>query len=620
MKKFITFLLIGTLAVTGIPLSALAEENEAEVSVEIPSSVSHEGETQETGETEEKTEVTAEDEEIVEKPEAPAEDEEIVEKPEAPAEDEEIVEKPDVSTEDEEIVEEPEASVKEVKVLKKPELTYQAHVQNEGWQNWKKETELSGTQGKALRMEAIRVKLTEGESSLSGSIEYRAHVQDYGWQNWVKDGQLSGTQGQSKRLEAIQIRLTGPLAEQYDVYYRVHIQNAGWLDWVKNGESAGSSGLSLRMESFQVMLVKKGETTPSNGKRGFLKGFENNDLTYRGHIQNIGNTSLALNGQTLGTVGKKLRMEGVTIQINMSDPLTLDGGIEYAAHVQNEGWQGYRKSGQLAGTTGKALRMEALKIRLTGEMAKYYNIYYRTHVQEFGWLGWAKNGEPSGSEGYAYRLEAVQILIKPNILPAPGNTSHAFVKKEKPASRSFSAVLGFDGEKIVRELSAHEKDSYYLGTSYQPLRNPSNLNELMYPKGDRRGDGYSGMNCTGFVAYVVRKCGGNLTPIGQMGLRGGFCNASNWYRYFKTKKVEYYTYSSVSELLKSGKAEKGDIIYCEPKNWNQWGADCHIGFFWGNRSNENKFWHSSTKPGKGNQISAITPVTDPSYICLIKMV
>ena len=88
------------------------------------------------------------------------------------------------------------------------------------------------------------------------------------------------------------------------------------------------------------------------------------------------------------------------------------------------------------------------------------------------------------------------------------------------------------------------------------------------------------MNCTGFVAYVTQKCGGNLTPIGKMGLGGGVCNASNWFRYFKNANIESYMYSSVSALLKSGKAEQGDIIYCEPVNWNQPGADCHITEKW----------------------------------------
>ena len=71
-------------------------------------------------------------------------------------------------------------------------------------------------------------------------ISYRAHVQDIGWQEYVSDDEMSGTSGQSKRLEAIQIKLTGQTAEKYDIYYRVHCQDFGWLGWAKNGEASGS--------------------------------------------------------------------------------------------------------------------------------------------------------------------------------------------------------------------------------------------------------------------------------------------------------------------------------------------------------------------------------------------
>lgn len=54
---------------------------------------------------------------------------------------------------------------------------------------------------------------------------------DIGWTSFVSDDQLSGTEGKSKRLEAIKIKLVGDIANYYDVYYRVHIQDNGWLGW-----------------------------------------------------------------------------------------------------------------------------------------------------------------------------------------------------------------------------------------------------------------------------------------------------------------------------------------------------------------------------------------------------
>ena len=46
-----------------------------------------------------------------------------------------------------------------------------------------------------------------------------------------KNGELSGTSGKKLRLEAIKINLSGDVSRYYDVYYRVHIQDKGWLNW-----------------------------------------------------------------------------------------------------------------------------------------------------------------------------------------------------------------------------------------------------------------------------------------------------------------------------------------------------------------------------------------------------
>ena len=67
--------------------------------------------------------------------------------------------------------------------------------------------------------------------------------------------------------------------------------------------------------------------------------------------------------------------------------------------------------------------MEAIKIQLTGNVAKYYDVYYRVYLQNFGWLDWAKNGEATGSMGYSYRLEGIEIRTVKKGSAAPGSTS-----------------------------------------------------------------------------------------------------------------------------------------------------------------------------------------------------
>ena len=141
-------------------------------------------------------------------------------------------------------------------------LTYQTHVQNVGWQRNVQDTEMSGTSGRSLRLEGIKIALQN--KPYDGNIEYRTHVQNIGWQNYVKNGAMSGTNGRSLRLEAIQIRLTGTMAQKYDIYYRVHCQNFGWMGWAKNGQAAGSAGYCYRLEGIQICLMPKGANAPGS--------------------------------------------------------------------------------------------------------------------------------------------------------------------------------------------------------------------------------------------------------------------------------------------------------------------------------------------------------------------
>lgn len=107
--------------------------------------------------------------------------------------------------------------------------------------------------------------------SLFGGIQYRTHVQSEGWQDWKENWQLSGTQGKALRLEAIEIKLTEEMAELYDIYYRVHAESYGWLDWAKNGEPAGTEGLAKRLEGIEVKLVRRGLNAPGSTVRAFVK-------------------------------------------------------------------------------------------------------------------------------------------------------------------------------------------------------------------------------------------------------------------------------------------------------------------------------------------------------------
>ena len=155
-------------------------------------------------------------------------------------------------------------------------VAYRTHVQSFGWQGWKYNGQMSGTNGLAKRLEGIEINVTNKD--YDGGIAYCTHVQTYAWQGaklddpttWKQDGQMAGTSGEAKRLEAICITLTGEMAEHYDIYYRVHAQSYGWLGWAKNGNPAGTAGYGKRLEGIQIVVVPKGQAGPAKDYKGIV--------------------------------------------------------------------------------------------------------------------------------------------------------------------------------------------------------------------------------------------------------------------------------------------------------------------------------------------------------------
>ena len=200
------------------------------------------------------------------------------------------------------------------------------------------------------------------------------------------------------------------------------------------------------------------------------------------------------------------------------------------------------------------------------------------------------------------------------------------VKSEVEGGTNYMISVGVTRESIVRELEAHEDDNYYLGTPYAG-------GDAQSPNGDASyNSGTVGMNCAGFISYVLRKAGLDAettmeimhqTPVNQYGSGLPYdwlAGASNYKNLIENGNISAYAFRTKQELLSSGLAEKGDIILMWWSNSpGADGADNHIGFFWGKASDDDVMWHSGTEPSSGNQISAITPKTPGSFYILIKI-
>ena len=200
------------------------------------------------------------------------------------------------------------------------------------------------------------------------------------------------------------------------------------------------------------------------------------------------------------------------------------------------------------------------------------------------------------------------------------------VKSEVEGGTNYMTSVGVTRQAIVRELESHEDDDFYLGTKYVG-------GDAQSPNGDTSyNSGTAGMNCAGFISYVLRKAGLDAetameimhqTPVSQFGSGLPYdwlAGASNYKNLIENGNISAYAFRTKQELLSSGLAEKGDIILMWWSNSpGADGADNHIGFFWGEASDDDVMWHSGTEPSSGNQISEITPKTPGSFYILIKI-
>ena len=142
---------------------------------------------------------------------------------------------------------------KQFEVDKNIHIKYKSHVQDIGWQDYVKDGISSGTSGRCLRVEALKLKAYNLPEEVK--LKYKAHVQDIGWQGWKNEEEVAGTSGESKRVEGIKIKLEN--STQYSIIYRAHVQDIGWQDWVNDGETAGTTGESKRVEAIEIKIVDK---------------------------------------------------------------------------------------------------------------------------------------------------------------------------------------------------------------------------------------------------------------------------------------------------------------------------------------------------------------------------
>ena len=389
MKKWLAFMLVVAMTFT-LSATAFAEED---IAAEKP------GET-----VEEMVEQAEETEEVFE---------EITEEDEQ-----------DAVTADETAIEKEAEEMEDTSATDaKPGISYSVYMN--GSKTWVDGVDygVAGVEDESDRIDAIKISLTGFDES-EGGVQYRVYKLSTGWSAWAKDGEICGSTTDNKRIEIIQVQLYGSAAEKYSVYYASYVRTFGWTDNALDGKYSGSHGYSKRIEAVKIGIAEKdSESVPSTSDRRYFTRLTPASVSYTTEQTGYGTNEAVTNGKVSGHTASGKRLTGFAV--NYTNQATgLTGTILYRAYVEGTGWTDWMESGQLAGTAAGGERINAIQMKLTGELAEFYDIYYRSYVVGYKWLGWAKNGQLSGSKTtLKYRMEALQIKLQAKTTAAPGANS-----------------------------------------------------------------------------------------------------------------------------------------------------------------------------------------------------
>lgn len=216
-------------------------------------------------------------------------------------------------------------------------------------------------------------------------------------------------------------------------------------------------------------------------------------------------------------------------------------------------------------------------------------------------------------EEYKMSEECIPAYIRVDMKNVFVSETYKVYEPNTNGTTTLDTYLGVTGD-IVSYLESYETSTYYLGTPYYGAIYNGNIDHCLVARGEGANGVTTGMNCAGFVGNVLRHLGGDLSKIGTR-MNYHYANAVNWQDTAHLNRCMTYRFTSISEMLASGILEKGDILYFEP-DWTLPNVDCHMGFFWGDTSNDNKFWHSSSS--YDNAITEIKSKSSFVYVYVFK--
>ena len=210
-------------------------------------------------------------------------------------------------------------------------------------------------------------------------------------------------------------------------YYRTTTKYFGTLGWAKAGYVAGTTGNNNPLTAVKLSVASSSSTSYSTKYRYIKAPVVQYKIKYKDASSYSGAKK---NGATAGTAKSTTKtVASVAMKIATDSNYSFSGGIKYSVRFSktdsSEKWSSWKSNYTAAG--GGSYSIRAIKVKLTGDMADYYDVYYRVYVKGFGWLGWASNGQKAGTKSISSAISAIQVKLVVKGQSAPGSTTYRYV-------------------------------------------------------------------------------------------------------------------------------------------------------------------------------------------------
>lgn len=176
---------------------------------------------------------------------------------------------------------------------------------------------------------------------------------------------------------------------------------------VKNKEKASEGNRGKGAVRAGVILPEDEERRTAEVKRPLVDLPEMGAL-YKIHVQGKGwSHYFADNSYGMAPAGGYITAVQATLH---NQPEGMSGTIEYKVNLSGSGWLDWQSNAHEAGGVEGEMPLEAVCIRLTGDLAEYYDVLYSV-LQNNVWTDWVKNGEEAGQSGVGLRVDGLRMSV-----------------------------------------------------------------------------------------------------------------------------------------------------------------------------------------------------------------